>query len=87
MKARTLDAALVLAAVLLAPGAAQAASTGNLFQDIRSAASSGSVRATLRDGVLTLTGDVDSAMTANRVKRAAMGHEGVERVIDLLDHD
>lgn len=86
MKARIATAA-ILAAVLAAPIAVQAASTGNLFQDIQSAANSGSVSASLRDGVVTLTGNVDSAITANAVKRAAQGHDGVIRVIDLLDHE
>lgn len=86
MKARTTKAVL-LAVAFAAPVAVQAASTGNLFQDIQSAANSGSVSASLRDGVVTLTGDVDSAITANAVKRAAQGHDGVIRVIDLLDHD
>lgn len=84
MKARTLTAALVLAAAVAAPLGAQAAS-GNLSRDIQHATNSGSVNATFSNGVVTLTGNVSSAIEANRAERAALGHSGVERVINLID--
>lgn len=88
MNAKTLAAttAIGLAAALAAPGAT-AVSTGNLAQDVQSALGSGShVDVNVSGGTATLTGYVDSELTARAIHRVLREHEEIDNVIDLTDH-
>jgi len=46
--------------------------------------SSGQVNVSLRNGVATLFGYVETVYDENRVKRAALNYPGVDRIIDRI---
>lgn len=88
MKTRTLVRVMTLAFVAALAAKAQAASTGNLFQDVQSATGGdGNVSVTVDGNTATLTGYVHSSHTAKAVRRAVLSHEGIDEVIDLISDD
>ena len=86
MNVRNLIAAgtLVLSAAIAVPATASI-STGNLGTDVQSAlGSGGNVNVTVQDGVATLRGNVDTALTKLKVRQAALANADVDRVVDLV---
>lgn len=77
--------ALALAAAFAAPISANV-STGSLANDVQLAAGSGSgpVNVTLKDGVATLIGNVETQTQANAAHHAAAAFPGVKTVQTYL---
>ena len=81
----TLAAALGTALGASAASASSIISTGNLAVDVQSAVGGdGAVRVSLDDGVATLTGNVQNTSVADAATRAALRHDDVDEVVDML---
>ena len=81
---KTLVATIALSAVIT--GSAMAMGTERSVNGVIQSAlgSAGQVQVTVRDGVATLVGYVEDTHTESKVKRAALSHPEVDRVIDLI---
>lgn len=78
------SAALALVAAL-ATSNASALSTGNLAADVVSAVGGdGHVSISIDGRTATLSGYVENAMVARAARRAALEHDEIDEVIDLL---
>lgn len=85
MKLRTTIAATTLVLSTAFAGIAAAnISTGSIGIDVQSAAGSGHVGVSLKNGVATLFGGVESQIEANAAVVAAANFEGVNRVINHI---
>lgn len=81
----TIALALTAAVAASAAPAGTVLPTGNLSLDVQSAVGNdGNVNVSLRDGIATLTGNVDNALVGDTAVAVAREHEGVREVVDLL---
>jgi len=85
---KTLDIAKIAAIALVASIALPASaniSTGKLAQDVYSAVgSAGQVNVSVNDGVATLSGYTNNKSEALKAVNAALAHNGVDRVVNLI---
>lgn len=85
MNARNLTAILALASAVAFTAPASAVSTGNVFQDVKSATSgSGQIRVNVNGNTATLFGYSDKT-DAKAAERAALAAPGIDRVINRID--
>lgn len=80
----TLAASTLVLAIAFAGVASATVSTGSIGTDVQSAAGSGHVSVSVRDGVAYLFGGVESRTEANAAELAAANFDGVERVVNRI---
>lgn len=81
----TIALALSAAVAAAAASAGTVLPTGNLALDVQSAVGDGgNVNVSLRDGIATLTGNVENALVGDIAVSVAREHEDVREVVDLL---
>ena len=86
MTIRNTIAATVLVLATSVTGAVFAnVSTGSIGVDVQSAVSDGNVSVTVKDGVATLFGVVETRVDSNAAERAARNFAGVTDVVNLVN--
>ena len=86
MTIRNTIAATVLVLATTVTGAVSAnVSTGSIGVDVQSAVSEGNVSVTVKDGVATLFGVVETRVDSNAAERAARNFAGITDVINHVN--
>ena len=74
----------VALALSLFAGSASAMYSKNVVDEVNSANSYGTVSVHLNGSTATLTGSVESRLEASLIAQAALGSDGVDKVVNLI---